>query len=122
YYVVDLRDSIPHVKKAVRPVTIKRRVIAAKIEGSLAETLKNAGASPALSHELSEIYAWSIDFFKIQKGDKFAVAVNEKYINGTQFAGLENIEAAFFEYKGDKIYAFPFKQDTASKKYDYYDQ
>lgn len=122
YYVVDLRDTIPHVKKKIRPITIKRRVIAAEIEGSLAETLKKAGASPALSHELSEIYAWSIDFFKIQKGDKFAVAVNEKYINGTEYAGLQNIDAAFFEYKGERIYAFPFKQDTTSKKVDYYDQ
>jgi murein DD-endopeptidase MepM/ murein hydrolase activator NlpD len=122
YYVVDLRDSIVHVKKEVKPVTIKRRVIVAEIEGSLAETLNKAGASPALAHELSEIYAWSIDFFKIQKGDKFAVAVNEKYIDGTEYAGLENIEASYFEYKGEKIYAFPFRQDTTSKKFDYYDQ
>jgi murein DD-endopeptidase MepM/ murein hydrolase activator NlpD len=122
YYVVDLRDSIAKATKTVKPVTIKRRVIAAEIEGSLAETLSNAGASPALAHELSEIYAWSIDFFKIQKGDKFAVTVNEKYIDGTEYAGLDNIEASYFEYKGKKIYAFPFKQDENAKRYDYYDE
>lgn len=121
YYVVDLRDSVVVYKKQ-RPLTIKRRVIAAEIEGSLSETLSNAGLGPALSHELSEIYAWSIDFFKIQKGDRFAVAINERYISDTIYAGLENIEASYFEYKGDKIYAFPFKQDTTSKKFDYYDQ
>ena len=122
YYVVDLRDSIAKATKTVKPVTIKRRVIAAEIEGSLAETLSNAGASPALAHELSEIYAWSIDFFKIQKGDKFAVTVNEKYIDGTQYAGLDKIEASYFEYKGKKIYAFPFKQDENAKRYDFYDE
>jgi murein DD-endopeptidase MepM/ murein hydrolase activator NlpD len=122
YYVVDLRDSIAKAYKTVKPVTVKRRVIVAEIEGSLAETLDNAGASTALTHELSEIYAWSIDFFKIQKGDKFAVVVNEKYIDGTEYAGLESIEASYFEYKGKKIYAFPFKQDTLSKKYDFYDE
>ncbi|AWH84294.1 peptidase M23 [Flavobacterium album] len=122
YYVVDLRDSIAKAYKTVKPVTIKRRVIAAEIEGSLAETLAEAGASPALAHELSEIYAWSIDFFKIQKGDKFAVAVNEKYIDGTEYAGIESIEASYFEYKGKKIYAFPFKQDENSKRSDYYDE
>ncbi len=122
YYVVDLRDSIAKAYKTVKPVTIKRRVIAAEIEGSLAETLSKAGATPALAHELSEIYAWSIDFFKIQKGDKFAVTVNEKYIDGTEYAGLDNIEASYFEYKGKKIYAFPFKQDENSKRYDYYDE
>lgn len=122
YYVVDLRDSIAKAYKTIKPVTIKRRVIAAAIEGSLAETLSNAGASPALAHELSEIYAWSIDFFKIQKGDKFAVTVNEKYIEGTEYAGLDNIEASYFEYKGKKIYAFPFKQDENAKRYDFYDE
>ena len=122
YYVVDLRDSIARAYKKVRPVTIKRRLICAEIEGSLSETLSNAGATPALAHELSEVYAWSIDFFKIQKGDKFAVAVNEKYIDGTEYAGLESIESSYFEYKGKRIYAFPFKKDPNARKVDYYDE
>lgn len=121
YYVVDLRDSVVVYKKQ-RPVSIKRRVIAAEIEGSLSETLSKAGASPALAHELSEIYAWSIDFFKIQKGDKFSVAVNERYISDTVYAGIVSIDASFFEYKGKRIYAFPFKQDENARKYDYYDE
>lgn len=119
YYVIDLRDSIAKVHKTVKPITVKRRIIAAEIEGSLAETLDKAGASPALVHELSEIYAWSIDFFKIQKGDKFAVTVNEKYISDTIYAGVQSIEASYFEYKGKKIYAFPFQKDGG--KPDYYD-
>jgi murein DD-endopeptidase MepM/ murein hydrolase activator NlpD len=123
YYVVDLRDSTnTKVYKKQRPVTIKRRIIAAQIEGSLAETLNKAGAGPALAHELSEIYAWSIDFFKIQKGDKFAVTVNERFINDTVYDGIVNIEASFFEYKGKKIYAFPFKQNENAKRADYYDE
>jgi len=121
YYVVDLRDSIPKVIKTVKPVTVKRRVIAAEIEGSLAETINKAGASPALTQELSEIYAWSIDFFKIQKGDKFAITVNEKYISDTIYAGVENIESSFFEYKGKRIYAFPFKPE-ATDRVQYYDE
>lgn len=122
YYVVDLRDSIASVYKKKRPVTVKRRVIAAEIEGSLAETLNKAGAGPALAHELSEIYAWTIDFFKIQKGDKFAVAINERFINDTVYDGIVNIESSFFEYKGRKIYAFPFKQNENQKRADYYDE
>ena len=122
YYIVDLRDSIAKVTKTVKPITIKRRTIIAEIEGSLAETLGKAGASPALVQELADIYAWSIDFFKIQKGDKFAVTVNEKYIDGTTYAGVESIEASYFEYKGKKIYAFPYRQDPNDKKADYYDE
>ncbi|TRW22595.1 peptidoglycan DD-metalloendopeptidase family protein [Flavobacterium zepuense] len=122
YYTIDLSDTIAHVKKTIKPITIKRRVIAAAIEGSLAETLGKAGASPAMVQELADIYAWSIDFFKIQKNDKFAVIVNERYISDTIYAGVESIEASFFEYKGKKIYAFPFKKDENSRKADYYDE
>lgn len=121
YYVVDLRDSIAKAYKKTRPLSIKRRVIAATIEGSLAETINKAGAGPALTHELSEIYAWSIDFFKLQKGDKFAVTVNERFISDTVYAGVESIEAAVFETKGEKKYAFPFKQNPDAKRADYYD-
>jgi len=122
YYTVDLRDSIAKVTKTVKPITIKRRTIVAEIEGSLAETLGKAGASPAMVQELADIYAWSIDFFKIQKGDKFAVTVREKYIDGTTYAGVDQIEASYFEYKGKKIYAFPFRQNPNSKKADYFDE
>ena len=121
YYVVDFRDSIVTHKKK-KPITIRRRTIAAEINGSLSETLSNAGVDASLSHNLAEIFAYSVDFFKIQKGDKFAVTFNEKFINDTIYAGVVNMESSFFEYKGKRIYAFPFKQDTLSRKSDYYDE
>ena len=122
YFVVDLRDSIPVVYKKTHPVVVKRRTIAAAIDGSVSSTLAREGVSAALAPELSKIYAWSIDFFKINKGDKFAVTINEKYLEGGEYLGVESIEASYFEYKGKKIYAFPFKQDENSKRVDYYDE
>ncbi len=122
YYIIDFRDSIAKASKKSKPLTIKRRTIAAEIEGSLSETVSKAGATPALTHELSEIYAWSIDFFKLQKGDRFAVTINERFISDSIYAGVENIEAAVFVTKGDKRYAFPFKQDENSKRADFYDE
>ena len=121
FNVIDLRDSIVAYHKT-KPITIKQRTIATEIEGSLSETLANAGVDASLAQNLADIYAYSVDFFKIQKGDKFAVTFNEKYINDTIYAGVESLEASFFEYKGKKIYAFPFKQDTASTKVNYYDE
>ncbi|MCG2612246.1 peptidoglycan DD-metalloendopeptidase family protein [Flavobacterium sp. SM15] len=122
YYVVDLRDSIPVAYKKERPVVVKRRAIAAEIDGSVSSTLSREGVSTALAPELSKIYAWSIDFFKIKKGDKFAMIINEKYLENGEYLGVESIEASYFEYKGKKIYAFPFKREENSKKTDYYDE
>ena len=121
YYVVDLRDTTRAYKRQL-PITIKRRVIATEIDGSLSATLNNAGVQPAMAQNLADIYAYSVDFFKIQKGDRFAVTFYEKFISDTIYAGVERLEASFFIHKGKKIYAFPFKQDTTSKRVDYYDE
>lgn len=121
YYVIDLRDSVV-VKKVIKPVKIKRRTIAGQLDGSLSETLEKEKVEGSLAFNISKIYAWSIDFFKLQKGDKFAITFTERYINDTIYDGVDSLEAAFFEYKGKKIYAFPFIQDEKTGKIDYYDE
>ena len=121
YYVVNLIDSTRAYKKQL-PITIKRRTIATEINGSLSATLSEAGVKPSMAQNLADIYAYSVDFFKIQKGDRFAVTFNEKYINDTIYAGVESLEASFFIHKGKKIYAFPFKQDTTARRVDFYDE
>lgn len=121
YYVIDLRDSVV-VKKVIKPVKTKRRTIAGQLDGSLSETLEKEKVEGSLAFNISKIYAWSIDFFKLQKGDKFAITFTERYINDTIYDGVDSLEAAFFEYKGKKIYAFPFIQDEKTGKIDYYDE
>jgi murein DD-endopeptidase MepM/ murein hydrolase activator NlpD len=121
YTVIDLRDSIV-VKNRKKPVSIKRRVIASEIKGSLFETLSSEGVDASVAQNLANVYAYTVDFFRIQKGDKFGIAFNEKYINDSIYAGIESVESSFFEYKGNMIYAFPYKLDTAASKFDYYDE
>ena len=121
YTVVDFRDSIV-VSNKQKPTTLKRRVVAAEIEGSLSETLSNAGVSAGLANKLANIYAYTVDFFKIQKGDKFAVTINERYIDDSIYVGVESIEASYFEHKGKKFFAFPYKLSENQKYDDYYDE
>jgi murein DD-endopeptidase MepM/ murein hydrolase activator NlpD len=121
YTVVDFRDSLVVTNKQ-KPTVLKRRVVAAEINGSLSETLSNEGVSASLAPKLASIYAYTIDFFKIQKGDKFGVTINERYIDDTIYVGVESIEASYFEHKGKKIFAFPYKLRENQKKEDYYDE
>ncbi|WP_396187726.1 peptidoglycan DD-metalloendopeptidase family protein [Flavobacterium sp.] len=121
YLVVDLRDSIVVQMKA-KPTVIKRRTVAAELNGSLSETLDKLNVSTALAPQMAQIYAYSIDFFKIQKGDKFAITVQEKYFENGDYLGVEKIEACYFEYKGKKIYAFPYKLSENQKYFEYYDE
>ncbi|WP_140485564.1 peptidoglycan DD-metalloendopeptidase family protein [Flavobacterium sp. GSA192] len=122
YYVFDLRDSAVVAYKKVRPVTYKRKLITGVLKGSLSETLSNSGVDANLASQITKIYSWSIDFFKLKKGDRFGIAFNERYINDSIYNGVSNIEGAFFEYKGKIMYAFPFVQNQASGKVDYYDE
>ncbi len=121
YYLIDLTDSIVGFKKA-RPLTFRTKTVAGELTGSLTQTLRGMKIEPTLSGRLTKIYAWSIDFFKSKKGDKFAISFTERYINDTIYDGVDSIRAAYFEYKGKKIYAFPFVQDTKNGKKDYYDE
>lgn len=121
YYVVDLRDSIAVYKK-IRPTSIKTRTIAGSLDGSLSEALNKEGVDASLANKLTKVYAWSIDFFKLKKGDQFGITFTERYIDDTIYDGVDSLKAAFFEYKGKTIYAFPFAQNETSGKLDYYDE
>ena len=120
YYIVDFRDSVVAHKKT-RPVKFTTRTIAGALNGSLSETLQSLKVDPGLAPKIAKIYAWSIDFFKLQKGDKFAITFTERYINDTIYDGVDSLKATYFEYKGKKIYAFPFSLDGSTNKQQYYD-
>jgi murein DD-endopeptidase MepM/ murein hydrolase activator NlpD len=120
YYVVDFRDSIIAHKKT-QPLTFKTRTIAGKLTGSLSETLAKFKVDASLAPKIAKIYAWSIDFFKLKKGDEFGLTFAERYINDTVYDGVDSLKAGFFEYKGKKIYAFPFRMDESSNKIEYFD-
>lgn len=121
YYVIDFRDSVS-VSKVTRPIRIKKRTIAGELNGSFSEELQRQKVDPALASKLIKVYAWSIDFFKLKKGDQFGVIFTERYIDDTIYDGVDSLSAAFFEYKGKMIYAFPFAQNENSGKIDYYDE
>lgn len=118
YYLVDLTDSVVGFKKS-RPLTFKVRTVAGELTGPLTKTLRDLKIDPTLSGKLTKVFAWSIDFFKSKKGDKFALSFTERYINDTIYDGVDSLRAAIFEYKGEKIYAFPFIQERGGKV-DYY--
>lgn len=121
YTVIDLRDSIVVTNKS-KPTTIKKRTVAAAIEGSLSETLDKAGVSAALAPKLASVYAFSIDFFRIQKGDKFAVTLYEKFIDDTIYAGIDKVESTYFQHKGKDFFAFPYKTNDNQKIAQYFNE
>lgn len=121
YTVVDLRDSVT-AYKSQKKVKLMEREVGGVITNNLSETLDNLGVDYNVTIDLSEIYAWTIDFFRLEKGDKFKVIYDERYINDSIYAGRGPIKAALFEHKGRTIYAFPYVTDSLKNILDYYDQ
>lgn len=121
YLVVNFVDSVKAYKER-KPIKIVEKEASGVIENSLYLTLQEQGLTPRLAYDLSDIYAWTIDFFRIQKGDKFKVIYTEKYIDDTIYGGLDKIHAAYFEHKGEPIYAFEFETDSTKHIVDYFDE
>lgn len=121
YTVVDLRDSVVAYKEK-KEVKYKEREASGVIETSLSEAILDQGIDYTVTNNLSEIYAWTIDFFRLQKGDKFKVIYKEKYINDSIYAGAGPIEAAYFEHEGRPIYAFAYENDSLKSIVDYFDE
>ncbi len=120
YTVVDLRDSVMAYKSR-KKVKYVMREASGVIETSLSEAILDQGIDYNITLNLSEIYAWTIDFFRLEKGDKFKVLYKERYINDSIYAGAEPIEAAYFEHKGTPIYAFSYVADSSKQIVDYFD-
>lgn len=117
YVVYDLRDSIL-IYTDQKEVEIKEQNIAGIINNSLYVSLQEANASPALAVGLSEIFAWAIDFYRIQKGDWFKVVYEEKFVEDESI-GIGEIKAVEFNHYNNTYYAFHFEQ---GEKDDYFDE
>ena len=121
YVVVSLTDSLWAEKKS-KAVKIKEFEAEGIITSSLSETMEKQKLSPLLSNELSEIYAWTIDFFRLEKGDNFKIIYSAKYIDDSIYVGLNRIHSAFFEHRGKPFYAIEFETDPKRGIVEYFDE
>jgi len=116
YVRIKLGDSI-QIQRLEKEISIHEKRASGTIETSLWNTMVAADINPILAIELSEIYAWSIDFFGLQPGDSFNVVYEEQYVD-TLSIGLGKIKTAYFRHSNEDFYAIPFVQDSVESFYD----
>ncbi|MBN2173618.1 MAG: peptidoglycan DD-metalloendopeptidase family protein [Bacteroidales bacterium] len=116
YVIYDLRDSI-HAHMGEKDVTTSARTTSGIIESSLWNAMITNNTDPNLANELSEIYAWVIDFFGIQKGDYYKAVYDELFVEGESI-GIGKVHAALFHHADNDYYAFYFVKDSTG---DYFD-
>lgn len=116
YYILDFADSL-HIRKGVRSTTSKLQYSSGTIETSLWNSMVESGVNPSLAVELSEIYAWTIDFFGLQANDRYKVIYEEAFVDSVS-TGISKIYGAWFEHAGTEFYAIPMIQDSTEAYYD----
>lgn len=116
YVVYQLNDSIA-AYLGKKPVTHKIRKASGVINSSLYQTIADHDLSPELAMRLGDIYAWTVDFYRIQRGDAFKVIFEELYVDDEPI-GVGKILAAEFIHRDEKFFSFRFEQDSVANYFD----
>ncbi len=117
YLKIDFNKE-PVAFKGTKEIINVKRTCSGVISSSLWSTMIDNNIDPMMAIRLSEIYAWTIDFFGLEKGDQFKVLYDEQYVDSIPI-GIGQIYAVSFNHKGEEMLAYAFEQD---KQLSYFDE
>jgi murein DD-endopeptidase MepM/ murein hydrolase activator NlpD len=102
------------------PYVIEPTLVHGTIEDSLYEAGIRAGLEPRLIHDLSDVFAWDVDFaMDIRKGDTFTILFETLYVDDLPI-GTGRILGADIVNSGDRFTAIYFEDSKG--RGDYYDE
>ena len=116
FIVFHFEDSL-HVEQFIKPTTLKTRTGKFVVETSLWNAIVDADMNMELALQLSDVYAWTVDFFGLQKGDGFKVYYDELFVDSVSI-GISKIHAASYK-RGDKeLFAVFYENDEVRGYWD----
>jgi hypothetical protein len=115
-YVFSFKDSL-NITPFRKQIVSEIKYSSGTIKTSLWDAMIDGGLHPNLAVKLSEVFAWTVDFFGLQKGDNFKVIYEELSIDGKSL-GTGKIYGAQFNRTGSSITAIPFIQDGRESYFD----
>ncbi len=99
-----------------RPISTAERAVEVEVTAALYNDLERAGVDPLLSLQLAEVFAWTVDFYRIQKGDRFTVVFLEHSVDGAPY-GAPQVLAARYNSGGQERDAFLFTAEGGKGAY-----
>ncbi len=120
YVVYNFKDSL-YVRKVEKEVVKIEKSIAAEVVSgsSVYQAAIDAGGSGLLVDKLVDVFAWQVDFFRIDAGDRFKVIYEEEQVDG-QPVGIGRVIGAYFHHYDKEYYGVYF--ETGDGKNDYFDE
>ena len=117
YVVVHLTSDPLRAVNETKPMEQRLQFASGTIESSLWESMRDTDVNPMLAVELSEIFAWTVDFFGIQPGDRYKVIYEETFVD-SQSIGINSILGAWFYHNNTDFWGVPFVQDSVRSFFD----
>lgn len=116
YIVFKLVDSI-EVRAFQKQIDTVVRRVAGSIDRTLYHTIIDIDAPFELGEKLSQVYAWQVDFFHIQKNDNFTALYEELRVDGERI-GVGRVLAAQFKHHKDTFHAYYYDKEGYENYYD----
>lgn len=110
YVTFGLCDSV-YVRVDKKEVITEERYAEGVITSSLFATIYDNNLPEDLATRMSKIFEYTIDFYALQKGDKFRVVYEEMFID-TVSIGIGTIHGVDFHHAGKEYLAYRFYQDN----------
>jgi murein DD-endopeptidase MepM/ murein hydrolase activator NlpD len=117
YVVIRLTPESLRAENGRKPLDERLRIASGTIESSLWESMFATSTNTMLAVELSEIFAWTIDFFGLQQGDRYKVIYAESFVD-SQSIGIDRILGAWFYHNETDFWGIPFEQDGVVSFFD----
>lgn len=120
--IVNFKDSTIVAYTYRKPIKIVEKEVSGNIYSTLSEAMDSLHLNPNLTYDVADIYAWTLDFYKLQKGDQFKLIYEEKFIDDSIFVGYGKVKAALFDHNNKDFYAYRFVPDSIKGIPEYYDE
>lgn len=115
YVTFSLKDTLS-VEVFQKEVVTELDYAEVTINSSLWVDVQKSGAPILLALKLSDIYAWTIDFFALQKGDSFKAVYEKMYCDG-RLLSVEVIPYASFVHDGKEYEVYYYQTENDSNTY-----
>jgi murein DD-endopeptidase MepM/ murein hydrolase activator NlpD len=116
YVVYNFRDSLDVTLKQ-KEIRTEVQYIEGVIETNIWDAIVGQGLPIGLVDEITDVYAWMIDAFSINRGDRFEAIFENQLVDSVSI-GVGNVLAAKFIY-GKKLFeAYQFEQNGVTGYFD----
>ncbi len=121
--IITFKDSVISGYKFRKKIKTVEKQVSGKIYSNFSNAMDSLDLNYNLTDEIADgIYAWTLDFYGLQKGDKFKFIYEEKFIDDSTSVGYGDIKAVVFTHKNKDLYAYRFLADSIDRITEYYDE